>query len=81
MQPARAAAAESPCAARTRAFSLLGTTFGIGLAFGPVLAGGLIGHYGWRAIFVTSAVAGVLSLAFGLPRMHESRDPHATGLD
>lgn len=76
-----ALAQEFDGAARTRAFSLLGTTFGIGLAFGPVLAGGLIGHYGWRAIFVTGAVAGVLSLAFGLPRMHESRDPHATGLD
>lgn len=76
-----ALAQEFDGAARTRAFSLLGTTFGIGLAFGPVLAGGLIGHYGWRAIFVTSAVAGVLSLAFGLPRMDESRDPHATGLD
>lgn len=76
-----ALAQEFDGAARTRAFSLLGTTFGIGLAFGPVLAGALIGHYGWRAIFVTSAVAGGLSLIFGLPRMHESRDPHATGLD
>ncbi|EMH2962583.1 MFS transporter [Burkholderia multivorans] len=68
-------------AERTRAFSLLGTTFGIGLAFGPVMAGWLIEHYGWRAIFVTGALAGALSLAFGLPRMQESRDPHATGLD
>ncbi|KVO29024.1 MFS transporter [Burkholderia ubonensis] len=67
--------------ARTRAFSLLGTTFGVGLAFGPVLAGCLIERYGWRAIFVTGAAAGALSLAFGLPRMRESRDPHATGLD
>lgn len=76
-----ALAQEFDGAARTRAFSLLGTTFGIGLAFGPVLAGALIGQYGWRAIFVTGAVAGGLSLVFGLPRMHESRDPHATGLD
>jgi MFS family permease len=44
-----------------------------------VLAGWLIAHHGWRAIFVTGAAAGVLSLALGLPRMHESRDPHATG--
>ena len=72
-----ALAQEFDGAARTRAFSLLGTTFGIG-AFGPVLAGALIGQYGWRAIFVTGAVAGGLSLVFGLPRMHESRDPHAT---
>ncbi|WP_175720319.1 MFS transporter [Burkholderia anthina] len=76
-----ALAQEFDGAARTRAFSLLGTTFGIGLAFGPVLAGALIAHYGWRAIFVTGAVAGALSLGVGLPRMHESRDPHATGLD
>jgi len=39
--------------ARTRAFSALGTTFGIGLAFGPVLAGWLIAQFGWRAIFAT----------------------------
>ncbi|HKT62194.1 MAG TPA: MFS transporter, partial [Burkholderia sp.] len=76
-----ALAQEFDGAARTRAFSLLGTTFGIGLAFGPVLAGWLIAHDGWRAIFVTGVVAGVLSLGFGLARMHESRDPHATGLD
>ncbi|VWC21420.1 MFS transporter [Burkholderia pseudomultivorans] len=76
-----ALAQEFDGAARTRAFSLLGTTFGVGLAFGPVIAGCLIEHGGWRAIFVTGAVAGALSLAFGLPRLQESRDPHATGLD
>lgn len=67
--------------ARTRAFSLLGTTFGIGLAFGPVLAGWLIAAFGWRAIFSTGALAGVLSLTFGVPRMHESRDAHARQVD
>ncbi|WP_233836130.1 MFS transporter [Paraburkholderia sp. ZP32-5] len=67
--------------ARTRAFSALGTTFGIGLAFGPVLAGWLIAQFGWRAIFATGALAGALSLAFGVPRMRESRDPHASRLD
>jgi MFS family permease len=67
--------------ARTRAFSVLGTTFGIGLAFGPVLAGWLIAQFGWRAIFVTGALAGALSLGFGVPRMRESRDPHARRLD
>lgn len=67
--------------ARTRAFSALGGTFGIGLAFGPVLAGWLITEFGWRAVFVTGAIAGTLSLTFGVPRMHESRDPHARSLD
>ena len=37
--------------ARTRAFSLLGTTFGAGLAFGPLLSGLLIEQWSWRAIF------------------------------
>jgi MFS family permease len=66
---------------RTRAFSLLGTTFGLGLAFGPVLAGFLIERAGWRAVFATGAVTGVLVLAFGVPRMRESRDPDAHGID
>ncbi|SMG55673.1 Major Facilitator Superfamily protein [Paraburkholderia susongensis] len=67
--------------ARTRAFSVLGTTFGIGLAFGPVLAGWLIAQFGWRAIFATGALAGVLSFIFGVPQMRESRDPNARRLD
>ncbi|OOV92918.1 MFS transporter [Pseudomonas sp. MF4836] len=67
--------------ARTRAFSLLGTTFGVGLAFGPLLAGVLIEHYGWRAIFISGTLIGGLSLLFGVPRMHESRDPDAAGVD
>ncbi|QCP54023.1 MFS transporter [Trinickia violacea] len=67
--------------ARTRAFSLLGTTFGVGLAFGPILAGCLIDRYGWRSIFVSSALIGALVLLFGVPRMRESRDPDAAGVD
>ncbi|WGS52857.1 MFS transporter [Paraburkholderia sp. D15] len=67
--------------ARTRAFSLLGTSFGIGLAFGPLLAGALIAHFGWRAIFATIAAIGALAFVFGVPRMRETRDPDAAGLD
>lgn len=76
-----ALAQEFDGAGRTRAFSLLGTTFGLGLAFGPVLAGMLIERLGWRAVFATGAVAGLLSLAFGAPRMRESRDPDARTVD
>lgn len=67
--------------ARTRAYSVLGTTFGIGLAFGPLLAGALIEVFNWRAIFVFTALIGVIAMVFGLPRMRESRNPDATGLD
>ena len=66
---------------RTRAFSMLGTSFGIGLAFGPLLAGTLIEHLGWRSIFVVIAAIGAVAFAFGVPRMRESHDPEATGLD
>jgi MFS family permease len=67
--------------ALTRAFSMLGTTFGIGLAFGPLAAGLLIDAFGWRSIFLTTAAIGVVALVFGIPRMRETRDPEAAGLD
>lgn len=67
--------------ARTRAFAAIGTTFGIGLAAGPVLGGLLIQTFGWRAAFLTCATLGVLALLLAVPRMRESRDPQAAGLD
>ncbi|CAO3430521.1 MFS transporter [Azospirillum endophyticum] len=67
--------------ARTRAFSLLGTTFGVGLAFGPLLAGVLIAAFGWRAIFLSGTIIGLLSLLLTVGRMRESRDPGAVRLD
>ncbi|MHC8286214.1 MFS transporter [Pseudomonas sp. XS1P51] len=67
--------------AHTRAFSMLGTTFGIGLAFGPLVAGVLIEWFDWRAIFLFTALIGVIAMLFGLPRMRETRDPDATGID
>jgi len=66
---------------RPRAFAMLGTTFGIGLAFGPVLSGFLVETFGWRPTFFAGAAVGVMALAFGLPRMRESRDPDAMALD
>jgi MFS family permease len=67
--------------ARARAFSLLGTTFGVGLAFGPVLSGLLIERLGWRSVFLSATVLGALALLCGWRGMPESRDPEAQGLD
>ncbi|MGC6387982.1 MFS transporter [Ewingella sp. S1.OA.A_B6] len=67
--------------ARTRAFSLLGTSFGVGLAFGPFIAGLLIAHFGWRSVFLSSTVIALLSLLTGAWRMQESRNPDAAGID
>ncbi|QPC91186.1 MFS transporter [Mesorhizobium sp. INR15] len=66
---------------RLRAFSLLGTSFGIGLAFGPIACGLLIGAFGWRAIFLL--IIGLATSAFflGLRSLSESRDPDAAGVD
>lgn len=66
---------------RTRAFSFLGTTFGVGLAFGPVIAGCLIERFGWRAVFLIVTVIATLALACGWRCMRESRDRDAQGLD
>ncbi|MFC5342867.1 MFS transporter (plasmid) [Brevundimonas staleyi] len=67
--------------ARLRAFSLLGATFGLGLAVGPVMVGWLVEMFGWRSIFMAGAIIGALALVFGAPRMRETRDPDAVGLD
>lgn len=66
---------------RTRAFSLLGTSFGVGLAFGPMASGLLIQTLGWRALYFVIAVIAVVLLALGTPRIRESRDPEAQGID
>ncbi len=76
-----ALAQEFEGAERARAFSLLGTTFGVGLAFGPSIGGALLGAFGWRSVFLSGAIVGVISLVAGVPRMRESRDPDARGVD
>jgi hypothetical protein len=45
------------------------------------MAGALIDQFGWRAIFGVIAAIGVVAFVFGVPRMRETRDPGATGLD
>lgn len=66
---------------RTRAFSLLGTTFGVGLACGPMLAGWLIEHFSWRSVFVGTALLTTLAVLAGARYMRETRDPTALGFD
>lgn len=66
---------------RTRVFSLLGTTFGLGLAFGPLLAGLLSDSLGWRMVFLLPALIGVAGALLVSICARESRDPNAQGLD
>ncbi|MEU6577546.1 MFS transporter [Streptomyces sp. NPDC046805] len=48
--------------ARARAFALFGTVAGVGVAFGPSLAGALTQGLGWRWVFAGHAVALLLVL-------------------
>ena len=50
---------------RLHAFSLIGTSFGAGLAFGPLLAGWLTDMLGWPALFVCVATIALLSFLLG----------------
>ncbi|WP_312413452.1 MFS transporter [Comamonas sp.] len=76
-----ALAQEFVAAQRAQAFSLLGTTFGTGLAFGPLLTGWLMERAGWQAGFALCTGLGLLALLVGIAAMRESRDPQAQGLD
>ncbi|MEU6744301.1 MFS transporter [Streptosporangium sandarakinum] len=62
-------------AARNRAFALMGTMAGVGIAIGPTLSGLLISATGWRGGFAIFTVIGLL-VALGGTRARESR---ATG--
>ncbi|NVE01269.1 MFS transporter [Massilia sp. BJB1822] len=67
--------------ARTRAFSLIGTTFGAGAAFGPFLAGLLTDKLGWQWVFLLPALLAVLAVFLVARYARETRDPLASGLD
>ncbi|NEB76836.1 MFS transporter [Streptomyces sp. SID14478] len=58
--------------ARTRVFASLGTTAGLGLAFGPTFSGWLVDALGWRPTFLSYAAAGVVIL-LGTRLISESR--------
>ncbi|MFF4189664.1 MFS transporter [Nonomuraea sp. NPDC001831] len=59
-------------AARNRAFALMGTMAGIGIAIGPTLSGLLIDATGWRGGFAVYTVVSLL-VGLGATRARESR--------
>lgn len=65
---------------RQVAFGVLGTSFGTGLAIGPLVAGGLTQEFGWRAVFglVLALAVPALVCARSTP---ESSNPEHPGLD
>lgn len=63
--------------AQARAFGLFGTSFGVGLAFGPIIAGGLTSAFGWRYFFGVQVVIALLALlaARGMPTAVSGQRP------
>jgi MFS family permease len=68
-------------AARMRAFSIVGSSFGVGLAFGPIASGLMIDAFGWPSIFILVVALALLALGLGAYFLRESKDPDAAGLD
>lgn len=60
---------------RTEVITVWAASSGIGLAVGPLLAGALLGHFGWQAVFVPNAVLGVITLLVAVPFAAESLAP------
>ncbi len=63
-----------------KAFGLLGSCFGAGLAFGPSTAGFLSSAFGWQAVFISHGVLTMVAM-LGIGAMRESSDPNATKID
>ncbi|MDI5963304.1 MFS transporter [Streptomyces sp. SL13] len=66
--------------ARAKAFGVFGTAVGVGMAFGPFIAGSLSTSFGWRSIFYVPAIAGAVVLLL-VPFLPETRDPDAKKVD
>ncbi|MGW0998733.1 MFS transporter [Streptomyces sp. NPDC002520] len=59
---------------RTEAVTAWAASSGIGLAVGPVLAGLLLAHFHWNAVFLSTVVVAALTFVVGL-FVNESRSP------
>lgn len=57
---------------RTEVITVWAAASGIGLAIGPLLAGVLLDHSSWHAVFVSNPVLGVITLLVAVPFATES---------
>ena len=66
---------------RSRALGVWTAVSGLALALGPVVGGGLVGIWDWRAIFWFNLIFGLIALAAGLVVLPETSDPDAHRVD
>ncbi len=68
-------------AERSRAFSIWGIVFGIGLGFGPIIGGLIVAVSNWQWVFLVHVLIALLTIILVVGGVRESRDPQAERLD
>lgn len=68
-------------AQRPAAFGTLSSFAGVGLAAGPILAGGLLARFWWGSVFLVNVPVVLLGLAFIARYVPNSRSPQVRRLD
>jgi EmrB/QacA subfamily drug resistance transporter len=66
---------------RNRAIGVWAAVSGLALAAGPVIGGGLVGVWSWRAIFWFNLIFGLAALLVAITVLPESADPDAHRVD
>ncbi len=67
--------------ARARAFSLLGTTFGLGLSFGPLVSGWMVEASSWQGVFHATGVVGVVGMGLVAVSTRRARETVVCAMD
>lgn len=66
---------------RAQAIGVWGATFGVSMALGPIIGGGLVSAIDWRAIFWITVPVGIAAILLTLRYIPESRAPRARRFD
>src|SRR2546426_3614747 len=66
---------------RGTAFGVWGATIGGAVAVGPLVGGVLTDGLGWEWIFFVNVPIGIATIVLTQARVHETRDPTASGVD
>ena len=68
-------------AERTRALAIWSVVAGVGAILGPVVGGGLLEVFSWRAAFLVNVPVAIIVVCAGLIVLPESRDPNPAKWD
>jgi EmrB/QacA subfamily drug resistance transporter len=66
---------------RAQAVGVWGAVFGISMALGPIVGGGLVSSVGWRSIFLINIPVGLAAIVLTLRLIPESKAPRARRFD